>query len=136
TKMREVPGLYPARVKADNLGHASDLNPPNPEVHFYVLVHAPGGAGDKIDLGLEALSYAGRPLPNKGMGFPPVRAVEQLTLDTLGMRVRPDCDAKVRSLTAYRLSNDPSSPYYNRYLSRPFVVITESVSQDDLDQLK
>lgn len=132
---RQVPGLYPARVRADHLGHDSDLTPPNPAMHFHVLVEASGGAGPEIKLGLEALSYAGVPLPNKGAGFPPVRAVDPLTMNALGMNRRPDCDAPVRALTAYRLSNDPGSPLFNRYLSRPFVVVSESVSIDELADL-
>jgi hypothetical protein len=124
--------LVPARVRADHLGHTSDLFPANPEVHYHVLMEAPGGAGETIQLGMESLSPAGWPLPNKGVGFAPVRAVEARTLEALGIKPREDCDATVRPLTAYRLSDDPRSPNFNRYLSRPFVVIYESVSQSDL----
>jgi RHS repeat-associated protein len=126
--------LVPARVRADHLGHASDLFPANPEMHYHVLAEVPGGAGETIKLGMESLSPAGWPLPNKGVGFPPVRAVDEPTLEALGITMRSDCDAPVRPLTAYRLSNNPGSPNYNRYLSRPFVVIYESVTHEELRQ--
>ncbi|MBN9690461.1 MAG: Ig-like domain-containing protein [Verrucomicrobia bacterium] len=133
---RSAFALVPARVRGDHLGHESDLTPPKPSLHYYVVVEAPGGAGPQIRLGLEALSYAGWPLPNKGAGFPPVRAVEELTLEVLGMKPRPGCDAPVRSLTAYRLSDDPANPLFNRYLSRPFAVVYESLSTDELMDLR
>ncbi len=135
-QMQRAEHLVPARVRTDHLGHTSDLTPPKSELHYYVLVEAPGGAGEKIQLGMESLSPAGWPLPNQGVGFAPVRAVDARTLEALGIQPRSECDAAVRPLTAYRLSNDPRSPNYNRYLSRPFVVIYESVSQAELALLQ
>jgi RHS repeat-associated protein len=128
--------LVPARVRADHLGHNSDLFPANPEVHYHVLVEAPGGAGETIELGMESLSPAGWPLPNKGAGFPPVRAVDERTLDALGIKLRPECDAPVRPLKAYRMSNNRASPFFNRYLSRPLVVVYEAMSFSDLNLQK
>jgi len=129
-------GLVPARVRPNHLGQISDLLPANPAVHFHVLMEAPGGAGREVRLGLEALSYAGWPLPNKGAGFPPVRAVEEVTLNAMGIKLREECDAPVRSLAAYRMSDDPASLFYNQYLSRPFVVVYESMSLADLESRK
>ena len=135
-RAQPVEHLVPARVQADHLGHNSDLFPANAEVHYHVLVEAPGGAGETLKLGLESLSPAGWPLPNKGAGFPPVRAADTATISALGIVLRDDCDATIRPLTAYRLSNDPRSPFYNRYLSRPFVVVYEAMSAADLNQHK
>lgn len=128
--------IVPARVRNDHLGHVSDLEPAHPELHYHVLVEAPGGAGRTLQLGLESLSPGGWPLPNKGAGFPPVRALDPRTLEALGIQLRAECDAPVRALTAYRLSDDPSSPLFNRYLSRPFVVVYESLSLEELETLR
>lgn len=131
-----VENLVPARVQGDHLGHTSDLFPANPEVHYHVLIEAPGGAGETIKVGLESLSKAGWPLPNKGSGFPPVRATDGATISALGIVLREDCDATIRPLLAYRLSNDQSSPHFNRYLSRPFVVVYEAMSAAELNLRK
>ncbi len=127
-----VGGLSPARVQA-NFSMPGDLAPnPNTALHYYVLLQAPGTAGSSIDLGLESLNEAGWPLANRGAGFAPVRAVSLTTQTAIGQLPRPGCGAPIRSLPAYRLSNNPDSPYYNEYLSRPFVLITEAITTDNL----
>jgi len=126
--------LSPARVRDQpSLNITSDLAPkPNPALHYYVLMVAPGGAGPAIDLGLEAVNLAGWPISNLGSGFAPVRAVSFSTQTAIGQTPRPGCGAPIRALTAYRLSNDPNSAFFNYYLSRPFVLITEAVSSADV----
>jgi RHS repeat-associated protein len=137
TGLRSLGGLPPANVKTNlTLNITSDLNPPNPALHYYVLVSAPGSSGPTIELGLEALNSAGRPLSNRGPGYAPVRAVSDSTQQAIGQEPRPDCGAPIRSLTAYRMSNNPHSAYYNEYLSKPFALITEQISVDTLAQLK
>jgi len=132
--MRPAFNLAPARVRDEpTLFLTSDLEPtPNRALHYYVLVTAPGTAGSRIELGLESLNPAGRPLSNPGAGFAPVRAVSDGTQEAIGQRPRESCGAIIRSLPAWRLSHDPKSPFYNRYLSRPFALVTETVSDDEL----
>jgi RHS repeat-associated protein len=127
-------GLAPARLQpVPSLGITSDLAPqPNPALHYYVLLQAPGAAGPTIDLGLEALNMAGWPLANLGAGFAPVRAVSQSTQTAIGQVPKPGCGAPISALIAYRLSANVNSIYYNYYLSEPFAMITEAVSINDL----
>ncbi len=130
-------GLRPARVhNAPTLNLTSDLDPPQPAAHYYVLVQAPGTSGPTIELGLESLNFVGRPLPNPGNGFAPVRAVSDYTQQQIGQPPRPDCGAPIRSLTAYRMSANPQSTFYNRYLSRPLAMVYEKVSLDELAGFK
>ncbi len=127
-------GLSPARVKpVPTLGLNSDLYPtPNLVLHYYVLVYAPGGAGPTIDLGLEACDDAGLPISNLGQGFAPVRAISEPTQNATGQVPRPGCGAAITPLKAYQVSYDPSSPYYNYYLSEPFALVTEDMSATDV----
>lgn len=134
-------GLAPARVQAQpTLFINSDLEPiPNPALHFHVLVSAPGGpvaGGNSIEVGLESLNPVGRPFSNLGHGFAPVRAISDLTQTAINQIPRANCGAPIRSITAYRLSDNPKSILYNLYLSKPFALITEAVSLDDLSRLK
>jgi RHS repeat-associated protein len=135
---RNVGGLAPAHVTPQpSLNIPSDLAPqPNPALHYYVLMVAPGGAGATVDLGLEAVNAAGWPISNLGSGFAPVRAVAFTTQTAIGQIPRPGCGAPIRALTAYRLSSNPNSVYYNYYLSRPFVLITEAVSATEVFTLQ
>ena len=132
--MKPTGALAPARVKAQpTLFLGSDLDPvPNPALHFHVLVFAPGSAGTQIQLGLEALNPVGRPLANPGPGFAPVRAISEAAQVTIGQVPRGDCGTTIRTLPAYRVSNDPHSDFYNWYLSRPFALVTETVTPSDL----
>jgi RHS repeat-associated protein len=131
--------LAPARfLSRTNLNLPSDLEPPNPALHFYVLAIVPGGsvgANQTIDLGLESLNPAGNPLSNLGVGFAPVRAVSTNAQQAIGQTALP-CGAPIRSLTAYRVTDDPISPFYNYYLSRPFALITEAIQLPDLARVK
>lgn len=133
-------GLAPANINT-NLGLSSDLEPtkglPNAALHYYVLVYAPGGhpADSQLDLGLESLNPSGRPLSNLGVGFAPVRAVSTNAQQAIGQTLRP-CGAPIRPLPAWRVSNNPYSVYYNWYLSRPFALVTDGVSLDDLARMQ
>jgi RHS repeat-associated protein len=132
--MRPTGALAPARAQAEpSLFLNSDLEPAaNPALHFHVLVFAPGGAGPKMELGLESLNPVGRPLSNPGQGFAPVRAISPSAQVAIDQMPRPNCGATIRSLPAYRVSKDPHSEFYNWYLSRPFALVTETVSSSDL----
>lgn len=134
-QLRPVRSLFPARVRKA-LDKPSDLLPPRPAAHFYVLMEAPGGSGHKVELGLEALTSSGRPLANLGVGFAPVRAASFLAQRDLKQLPRENCDAPMRSLTAYRMSDDSNSPYYNFYLSKAFAVVYESVTIAELEELR
>jgi RHS repeat-associated protein len=119
--------LPPARFKGEPGVVDSTISPPDGHNHFYVLVHAPGSAGDTIELALESLNWAGNPLPKKGFLFPPVNALSASALQGLGQTPAAS-DAPPRSCRAWRLSHNPASPYYNLYLSRPFALVTEEMS--------
>ncbi|MGV3774763.1 MAG: Ig-like domain-containing protein, partial [Verrucomicrobiales bacterium] len=107
----------------------------DPRIHYYVMVQSPGGAGPRIELGLEALDWAEKPIRKKGFLFAPTHAVGSETLRELGQTVTDD-DAPVRTLAAFRVSNDPTSPYYNLYVSRPFVLVAEEMSKTDIASIK
>jgi RHS repeat-associated protein len=115
----------------------SSLSPPSPLVHAYVLVHAPGSAGANIHLSLASLNAHGRPLPDRGPGFPPVRALEGNTLTNLvGPNAFAPGAAVPGAFPAFRLSSNPTSPLYNVYLSRPFAVVGEGCSSAQLASLQ
>lgn len=113
----------------------STLNPPSPQTHYYVRVHAPGSAGSSIELAIESLDAAGQPLRLRGPLFPPVNALAETTLTELNLTPEPH-DAPIRSCRAFRLSDNPASSSYNVYLSRPLVLVAEEVSRNDLDTLR
>ena len=130
--------VYPARffsIPTPTLNLASDLTPPSASEHFHVIINAPGGAGPVIQVGLEALTVAGQPLPNMGQGFPPAKAVDPATLAQLKIDLRSR-DAPIHTVPVYRMSADSKSPYYNTYISRPFVVIYEKVTVEQLAELQ
>jgi RHS repeat-associated protein len=132
---RFAQAIPPARYQPA-LDIRSDLQPPNPALHFHVLVTAPGGAGESIEIGLEALNEAGQPLSNPGLGFAPVRAESVTTQEGISQKPRPSCGAPIRALKAYRLSKDPASPLFNRYLTQPFALVIEPMTEAALTQLK
>ncbi|MGH7868248.1 MAG: DUF6531 domain-containing protein, partial [Candidatus Dormibacteraceae bacterium] len=130
-KMRPAQALSTSKLHTE-FDISSDLFPPNPATHYHVLVNAPGTSGATIDVGLEALNLAGYPLSNLGAGFAPVRDISDTSQVGINQQPRLNCGASIRALTAYRLSSDPHSQYFNRYLSRPFVVIAERIKLDEL----
>jgi RHS repeat-associated protein len=125
--LRYATVLPPAQYKGEPGITPSTISPPDAHNHFYVLVHAPGSAGESIELALESLNWAGQPLAKKGFLFPPVNALSAAALDGLGQTPK-STDAPTRSCRAWRLSQNPASPYYNLYLSRPFAVVAEEMS--------
>lgn len=129
--------LFPARFRATG-GAESTLTPPAPELHYYVLVYAPGGADShrQIVLGLQSLNRAGDPYRNKGFAFPPVQAMSSAGLEGIGQALRPNCDATTMPVKAYRVSNDPLSDLYNLYLSEPFALTYERMSSAEVQELQ
>lgn len=125
--MQRATTLPPARFKGEPGVIDSTISPPDGHHHFYALVHAPGSAGEFIELGIESLNWAGNPLTKKGFLFPPINALSELALSGLG-QTPTATDAPTRSCRAWRLSHNPSSPYYNVYLSRPFTLVAEEMS--------
>ncbi len=139
-KLRAVSSIVPGRFRGvTNNGQViveSTLSPPQSQVHYYVLVFAPGGAGPQITLALESLNTSGHPLRNKGSGFPLVSALDSTTRHDLGADLRPTCDLTGGGLIGFRLSTNALSPLYNVYLSKPFALTYEGMSQPDLDHLR
>lgn len=132
---RVVPEFLPPAAKETVPGViTSGLTPPSPTRHFYVLIEAPGGAGPALDLALESLNAAGVPLRKRGLLFPPVHALTATTLTGLG-QTPGEGDAPVRPCRAWRLSNDPNSPHYNLYLSRPIALVADEFSVAELTAL-
>lgn len=108
-------------------------------VHYYVLVKANGvdPSKDHIDLALESLNWAAAPLRKRGFLFPPVHgfSADVLKPDQLGQEPG-DEDAKVRPCRAWRLSKDEGSPLFNTFLSRPFALVAESLSKENIADLQ
>lgn len=129
--------LFPARYRAVG-GAVATLTPAAPDLHYHVLVHAPGGpAGHRqILLGLQSLNWAGDAYRNKGLGFPPSQALSASGLNGIGQPLRPDCDAPTAAVKAYRLSDDPLSALYNTYLSEPFALTYERMTIDEVRTLQ
>jgi RHS repeat-associated protein len=128
--------LRPARFR-DLAGSTSTLEPPSPEYHYYVLVEAPGGdlnKNDTIDLALESLNRSGHPNRSRGFLFPPVLVGSAKAHNDILMTPRAD-DPDAEPLEAWRLSSDPSSPYYNVYLSQPFALVYEEMSKQEMTDL-
>lgn len=134
-QLRPVAAVTPARLRTEQAAR-SDLVPPNPKAHYYVLLSLPGEAGPQLELTLESLNWVGQPLPNKGAGFAPVRACSADTLGALGLNRQRSCEPTVVGLRALRLSADPTSPFFNLYLSEPFALIYESITRTELEQLR
>jgi RHS repeat-associated protein len=127
--------LRPSRVHGPNGSFSSEVVPGAPETHFHVLMYAPGSAGEEVDLLLEALNDSGHPLPNRQVGFAPVRAAREETLRASDQLPNEGMNT-IRSLKAVRLSSDPSSSYYNVYLSDPIAFVYEKVTPQNLATLR
>ena len=133
--MSPVTDLWLSRYRGEPGVVPSTISPALGVTHYYVLAHVPGSAGATIELSLESLNWAGQPLRKMGFLFPPVHTFSASALQDLDQSPLGD-DAPVRSSKAWRLSHDPGSPYYNLYLSRPFALISESISKDELNAVK
>ena len=123
--------LLPSRFRGLDGCSVGTITNLDPITHYYVLIEAPGGAGPTLDLALESLNRSGNPLRKRGFLFPPVHAFTASTLQSLFQTPSSD-DAPVRAGHAWRLSNDPSSKFFNFYLSRPIVLVAEEMSKADL----
>jgi len=122
--LREQQFVRPASLSGLS-SNTPSLIPPSRDGHYYVLVDAPGGAGGEIKLGLQSLNRAGHPLRNKGYDFAAVRAVSSQAAAAIQQTPRAGCDAPIKPLLAFRLSDDPKSEFFNRYLSEPFALVVE-----------
>lgn len=126
-----APFLMPTRFKAEAGVIESGITPPDPASHYYVLVHAPGVVGTELPIALQTLDEAGQPVAPKGFLFPAVHALSTGT--QAGLRQQPGpTDAPVRVGRAVRLSDDPASPYYNLFLSRPIALLYEELTVAEL----
>lgn len=119
--------LMPTRFEAVDGVVESGVTPPDPATHYHVLVHAPGVVGEELSLALQTLDGAGRPVAPKGFLFPAVHAISATTQSALEQEPEAT-DAPVRVAKAWRLSDNPASPYYNLYLSRPIALLYEEVT--------
>ena len=138
-----ITGIPWARLKNKG-GAVSSITPASPLAHSHVLVDCPGGAGSELEIALEVLKSGGSALADKGKGFPPVKALDSKTLKAIAQDKSStgstDADGKefrapVIPLKAHRLSDSPSSRYYNLYLSDPFALICEKVTPAELTPL-
>ena len=138
--MEQETDLRPARYggpDASSYGrtsHPSDLLPGAPAVHYHVAVFVPGSAGTELDLLLESLNAAGYPLANTCQGAP-ARGASATTLTQADLPVVCDSVA-VRPLKARRLSDDPSSRWYDVYLSDPFALVYEKMTNAQVTDLR
>jgi RHS repeat-associated protein len=138
SRMRAAEGvddLWASSYRDEEMTGQSDLLPPDPASHYYVMVLAPGSAGKTIELALQSLIWSGRELPNQGFLFPPVHAMSEAALVYLGQTLDEE-DAPVRSCRAWRLSDHPGSEFYNVYLSRPITLVYEEMSKAEIASLQ
>lgn len=126
--------LLPARVRSEGFVE-STLTPPSPLVHYHLLLDAPGGSGQVVLLGLEVLDDRGQPLPPGGLGFPPFRSASAGTLQAIGLG-SVACGLPTEPILAFRLSDDPASPWFDRYLSQPLAFVYERLQPDDWAALR
>ena len=96
--------------------------PPPVEQHNYLLIEASGALGDEIGLTVETLGRGGKRLPPRGKGFAPV----VLTGRAETYNAAPPAQPQVTPLKAFRLTSELSSPFYNVFLSSPFLMIREA----------
>ena len=81
--MVNLTNLGPARFREVESVVESTLSPPDPAVHYHVLLRAPGSAADpegRVTLALETLDRAGRAVTSRGIGFPPVHSLAPATV--------------------------------------------------------
>lgn len=131
---RETAFLEPALARKEGTT-TNDFQPPLPGAHYYVMVHAPGGIGSMLDLGVESLNRSGFPYANRGRGFAPVRAMSHSALGRIQQRARAGCDAPIPALRARRLSDDWRDPLYNVYLSTPIALVAQKTTPEELATL-
>lgn len=123
-----TPGLQMARVNAiGSIAPTIDSAAAN----HHVLVRAPGGSGATLELALEALDRGFRPVVHSGRGMAPVRAAAPASLMASTSEGYTSA-AEVPQIRAHRLSSNKSSPYFNVYLSDPFVVVGEEIDPSEV----
>ena len=127
-------GLPPSRVREIG-SEPSDLQTANRLTHFHVMVRASGGSvsdDTELPLLLEGLNAHGGPLANGVIGMAPTRAASEDTLAALDFTPGPEMP-RVPEVKARRLSDDPSSSFYNVYLSPPIALVMDRMSEEDLE---
>jgi RHS repeat-associated protein len=134
--------LRPSRIRpegqtfgAERVHFTSDITPPSLATHFAGLIFAPGSAGEIVNLMFEAVNDTGTPHKNPGPGFAPLRAASARALELSGDGATAE-ESSINVLQAVRLSSDPASTYYNVYLTDPFAMVYQSVTQSQLNQLR
>lgn len=123
--------LTQARVHKIEGVTEDDLGDRKVDAHHYVLVTAPGGLGETIDIALESLNWRGQPLRPLGSPFPPVHALAGGTIDKIKAKAE-NGEAEARSCKATRLSDKPGSRFYNYFLTAPLALVGEPLSPAEI----
>lgn len=105
------------------------IMPPDPLVHHYIRVRAPGHLGSELKIAVESLDRSTNPNPGMGSEYPPVLLTDRASNVGLAPPVQP----AVTALTLSRLSSDPSSELFNEFLSSPLLVVREKLSPGRLN---
>lgn len=139
----QYPGtLQKARLLEPSQGTNSPKPAPvDPRSLYFVRVDALGTLGNgtgNLELVLESLNNAGRPLPAPNPAGIPVRLATTNALralsDTNGFRT--NSLPYPRTLRAHRLSPDPTSPYFNVFLAGPFVLTDAPLASNQVVRIQ
>lgn len=138
---------YPAQLQKARLFDAPvGTNPPalaslDPRSMYYIRVDALGTVGvtnGAIDLVLESLNNAGRPLPNPNAAGLPVRLAPTNTLVAIGDTNWMSTNASPyrRTLRATRLATSPTSPLYNVFLAGPVALTDVPLTSNQVNEVQ
>lgn len=137
---------------------------PDPKTHFYLMVRAPGGSGEKLKLSVAATNrQSDTLLPGITNAVPTQLASDDTYLKSLklvaakfgaGRKAEGISDFVTKAnekfdeledddkgfypdeIEAQRLSDSPTSDLYNTYLAGPLVLLPKAITKDRFDQLQ
>ena len=125
--------LFPASLTpSDPAAPGALSDPPSPANHYYALVRASGTLGEELSVAVEALGVDGKLLSPRGTSFPPV----MLSDETFALGLADFQNSGAGALRASRLSSDPTDPLYDLYVSDPFLVLREALSDEQFEALE
>ena len=100
---------------------------------YYVRLDAPGKAGPFVALVIESMDSSGRTMVPGGTESLPVRLAPNSVRQAVGdTNTRP----YVMTMKARRLSDTPSSEFYNTYLSEPLLLTSQIYSPQQRDLVR
>ena len=103
-------------------GALLSVPPPHP---YYVRVDLSGRAGQEVELVVESLDSGGVPLSPHATNGVPVRLGSSSTLAAVN---DTNTTPYRTSVKARRMSDDERSDYYNRYLSGPIILTSQTLT--------